>query len=398
MTSNKVSIAAVVALLAIGVAAFVQPRWFGLGATGALDSDKGVAVAPAASKAADAKGPPKGAPGGGPPPVSIVELRPVPVQEELPAVGSLRSNQSVVVRPEVSGRIAQIAFRDGEPVKRGQLLFVLEASVNEAEVAQARAELDLARTNLQRTRDLAQKNFVSDSAQDQAASSVRVLEAKVQLAEARLGKMRIHAPFDGVVGIRGVSVGDYVREGTDLVNIEDVRLMKADFRLPERFFKQLATAQPVDVFADALPNETFRGTIEAINPRIDAQGRSLEVRARLDNPSGRLRPGMFVRVNVVIGSRSNALMVAEEAIVPFGDDFFVFRVDDGKAYRVPVKLGVRRNAQVELLSGASPGDKIVVSGQLRLTRDGMPVRIVAGPGQSPEGRGSSAAATAPGKV
>jgi membrane fusion protein (multidrug efflux system) len=385
MKLNRVSTAALVGLVAIGAAAYLTPRWSGFGeaspVAGSVTGDpaKGGEASSGSVRPA-AKAPGKGPPGG-PPPVVVVTLNPVPVQEELPAVGSLRSNQSVIVRPEVSGRVAQIAFRDGEAVRRGQLLIALDAGVNEAEVAQARAELELAQSNLQRTRDLARKSFVSDSAQDQAASSVKVLEAKLRLAQARLEKMRIVAPFDGMLGIRSVSVGDFVREGTDLVNIEDVQRLKADFRLPERLFKQLVVGQSVDVLADALPGETFRGTIEAINPKIDSGGRSVEVRARLDNPGGRLRPGMFVRVNVVVGSRANALMVPEEAIVPFGDDFYVFRVVDSKAQRVAVKLGIRRNAQVELLSGAVAGDRIVVSGQLRLSGDGIVVRVVsAGPG------------------
>jgi len=405
MKRHTIALVSIVALIVIGVAAYIAPRWSNPLAEGEQGSAAGP-IAKGESKAEDKDKAPAKGPAGGPPPVVVVLLKPVPVQEELPAVGSLRSNQSVVVRPEVSGRVAQIAFRDGMAVKRGQLLFSLDAGVNEAEVAQARAELELAQSNLQRTKDLAQKSFVSDSAQDQAASNVKVLEAKLKLAQARLEKMRITAPFDGVLGIRSVSVGDFVREGTDLVNVEDVQRLKADFRLPERFYTQLVVGQSVDVIADALPSETFRGTIEAINPKIDSGGRSVEVRARLDNPGGRLRPGMFVRVNVVVGSRANALMVPEEAIVPFGEDFYVFRVVDGKAQRVPVKLGVRRNAQVELLAGVESGDQIVVSGQLRLSRDGMPVRIVSAgqggsevpkAGKAPDASGDGKAAAAASK-
>ncbi len=390
MKKHTIALVSIVALIVVGAAAYLAPRWTELLAGNALSADgKGAekAGAPAAGgKAADAKSPAKG-PAGGPPPVEVVELRPTKVQEDLPAVGSLRSNESVVIRPEVSGRIAQIGFRDGQPVSRGQLLIELDSSVNEAEVAQARAELELAQSNLKRTEDLARKSFVSDSAQDQAASNVRVLEARLKLAQARLAKMRITAPFDGVVGIRSVSVGDYVKDGADLVNIEDVRTLKADFRLPERFFKQLKVGLPVEVAADALPDETYVGSIEAINPRVDAGGRSLELRARLANPGQRLKPGMFARVRVIIGSRADALLVPEEAVVPLGDDFFVFRVVNDKAERVLVKLGIRRNAQVELLEGVRPGDLIVVSGQLRLARDGMPVRIVGKAKAAPTGGG-----------
>jgi membrane fusion protein (multidrug efflux system) len=307
--------------------------------------------------------------------VEVVELKPMRVLEAITAVGSLRSNESVVLRPEVSGRIAAIGFRDGQAVRRGQLLVGLDATLNEAEVAQARAEFDLATSNLRRTEDLASKNFVSSSAQDQAASGVQVAEAKLKLAEARLAKMRIVAPFDGVVGLRVVSVGDYVKDGAELVNVEDIRTLKADFRLPERLFPQLKVGLPVELTADALPGTRYVGSVDAINPRVDASGRSLEVRARLDNSDGRLRPGMFARVRVLLGDRPNALMVPEEAVVPLGDDFFVYTVADGKAKRVRVKLGVRRDAQVELLEGVSAGEQVITAG-IRVQRDGQPVRVV----------------------
>jgi membrane fusion protein (multidrug efflux system) len=282
----------------------------------------------------------------------------------------------VVLRSVVAGRVSAIGFRDGQPVRRGQLLVGLDASVNEAEVAQARAELALARSNLQRTEDLARRNFVSSSAQEQAASTVQVLEAKLQLAEARLQKTRIVAPFNGVVGIRSFSTGDYVKDGADLVNVEDVSRLKADFRLPERALARIKVGQEVEVAADALPDARVRGTIDAINPRIDSNGRSLELRAVLPNADGRLRPGMFVRVRVIVGERSDAVVVPEEAIVPAGSEFFVFRVVDDKAMRVKVVPGVRRDGKVEIGSGLAVGDKVVVAGQVRLGGDAQPVRVV----------------------
>ncbi len=267
------------------------------------------------------------------------------MQEDLQAVGSLRSNESVVLRPEVSGRIATIGFRDGQVVKKGQLLIGLDSTLNEAEVAQYRAEYDLALSNLKRSEDLARQKFISSSAQETAASNAQVAEARLKLAQARLSKMKIVSPFDGIVGIRGVSLGDYVKDGTDLVNIEDVRILKVDFRLPERSLSQIKAGQDVEVVADALPNERWQGQIEAINPRVDANGRSLELRGRLDNASGKLRPGMFVRVRVIVGER-NGLLVPEEAIVPSrARSSTSTRWSRGAAKRVPVKIGVRRRRQ-----------------------------------------------------
>lgn len=384
---NSVAILSGVALVVVGLGAYFGQRWISAGpasiAAAADRSAKGVVAdvkssgagsAPKAEVKSQPKAPGKGA-AAGPMPVEVVTVKPSTVQEELQAVGSLRSNESVLLRPEVSGRIAAIGFRDGQPVRRGQLLVALDASLNEAEVAKAQAELNLAQSNLKRTEDLASKNFVSGSAQDTATSNVQVLEANLKLAQVRLSKMRIVAPFDGVAGIRTVSIGDYVRDGADLVNIEDIGTLKVDFRLPERNFAQIKVGQPVLVVADALPGETWRATLEAINPRVDANGRSLELRARLANNSGKLKPGMFVRVRAIVGERPNAILVPEEAIVPAGDDFFVFKVIEGSARRVKVVLGVRRDATVEIVDGLSLGDQVVTLG-MRLSRDGQPVRVL----------------------
>ena len=382
MKNHRVTWIALGLLLIIAAGA-----WFLTSATpgGAVANVKGDAKTDAAASAkADGKasepgksGP--GAPAGGPVPVELVVVKAVPLQDDLQAVGSLRSNESVILRPEVAGRIATIGFKDGQVVRKGQLLVGLDATLNEAEVAQYRAEYDLALSNLKRSEDLAQQKFISSSARETAASNAQVAEARLKLAQARLSKMRIVAPFDGVVGIRGVSLGDYVKDGSDLVNLEDVRNLKVDFRVPERMLSQVRPGQTVEVLADAYPSEKWQGQIEAINPRVDQNGRSLEIRGRLDNTSGRLRPGMFVRVRVIVGERSEALMVPEQAIVPAGDEFFVFLANDGKARRVQVKTGLRREGLVEIVRGLNAGDKVVVSGQQRLGRDGQAVSVVSDP-------------------
>ena len=363
---------AVVALVAVAVIAYFMVGRFAPGPN-AVAGVKGTSQGDASKALPGAAGAGKGATG--PIAVEVIQVKPTTVQEDLQAVGSLQSNESVILRPEVSGRISAIGFKDGQVVRKGQMLIALDNSLNAAEVAQMQAENDLALANLKRSEDLASRKFISSSAQDTAASNAQVAEAKLKLAQARLSKMRILAPFDGVVGIRGVSLGDYVKDGTDLVNVEDVRILKVDFRLPERNLTQIKVGQSIEVVADALPGERFAGNIDAINPRIDANGRSLELRARLENTAGKLRPGMFVRVRVIVGERANALLVPEEAIVPQGQEFFVYRVVEGQARRVPVKIGVRRDARVEIVDGLQAGDQVVTAG-MRLSRDGQPVSIV----------------------
>lgn len=385
---HRVTIIAIGALVAVGAVAYYARDRLAPG-SGPVAGGKTDAKA---AGAADPKGAPgKGGPGG-PTPVEVVSLATSVVKEDLQAVGSLRSNESVILRPEVSGRIAAIGFKDGAIVRKGQLLIQLDATLNEAEVAQTKAEYDLALSNLKRSEDLASRQFISSSAQETAASNAQVAEAKLKLAQARLSKMRIVAPFDGSVGIRNVSLGDYVKDGTDLVNVEDLRVLKVDFRLPERNYSQVHVGQTIEVVADALPSEVWQGQIEAINPKVDANGRSLEIRGRLENTSGKLRPGMFVRVRVIVGERTDALLVPEESIVPQGGEFYVYKVVDGTARRVPVQIGVRRDAKVEILRGLAAGDQVVTAG-MRLSRDGQPVRVLSG---APAGTDAAKAAQSKG--
>ncbi len=394
MKRNRTTAIAVVALAIVAVIAYFAVNRFAPGPN-ALAGVKGSSTPDASKSAPGAPGPGKGGPAG-PIAVQVIQVKPTTVKEDLQAVGSLQSNESVILRPEVSGRISAIGFKDGQVVRKGQMLIALDNSLSAAEVAQMQAENDLALANLKRSEDLASRKFISSSAQDTAASNAQVADAKLKLAQARLSKMRILAPFDGVVGIRGVSLGDYVKDGTDLVNVEDVRILKVDFRLPERNLTQIKTGQAIEVVADALPGERFSGLIDAINPRVDANGRSLEIRGRLENTAGKLRPGMFVRVRVIVGERTNALLVPEEAIVPQGADFYVYKVVDGQARRVPVRIGVRRDALVEIVEGLTSGDQVVTAG-MRLSRDGQPVRILQ-PDAAPDGAPGAPKGEGSGKV
>jgi membrane fusion protein (multidrug efflux system) len=291
------------------------------------------------------------------------------------AVGSLRSNESVVLRPETAGRISSINFKDGSAVAKGALLVGLDSATQSAEFDQARANLGLAQVNLKRTRELFEKKFVSQQALDNTEAGLKVQEAALALAQARLDKMRIKAPFTGVVGIRNVSVGDYVKEGQELINLEDISTLKIDFRLPEAYLGQLKPGQTIEVSSDALPGQKFEAVLDAVNPLVDTGGRAIESRAHLANADGRLRPGMFVRVRLIFEQRSKVLLVPEQAIVPDTKTPFVFVVQEGKAMRVPVKTGLRRNAQVEIVEGLKADDEVVTAGQMKL-RDGASVSAV----------------------
>lgn len=310
--------------------------------------------------------------------------------DDVTAVGTLRSNESVVLRPEVAGRIAAIRFREGGPVLRGDALVDFDAAVQQAEVQQARANLALAQANFGRTEDLFNRKFLSQSARDEAASRLEVARANMALAEARLDKMRIRAPFAGIVGIRNVSVGDYVKEGEDLVNLEDIATLKVDFRLPEIYLAQIRPGQKLELASDAVEGKSFAAVVSAIDPLVDEHGRAVVMRATLQNEGLRLRPGMFARVRLILEERANVAVVPEQALVPApGDVQFVYRVVDGTAQRVEVKTGVRRGTRVEIVKGVQAGDVIVTAGQQKL-RDGAAVKVV-GAGQAPVAPAAGAA-------
>jgi membrane fusion protein (multidrug efflux system) len=337
------------------------------------------AQVPVAGGAAGPGGAAKGP--GGPVTVEVAKVATATVQEDIDAVGTLRSNEAVVVRPEISGRIDRLNFTEGAAVQKGQVIVALDDSVPAAELAQAKANLALAESNYQRTQELEKQKFVSATAKDQALNGLRVAQANVQLAEARLAKTKIVAPFGGIIGIRQVSVGDYVKEGQDLVTLEDISALKVDFRVPELLLAALRPGQTVEMATDALPGRKYVATVDAIDPLVDQAGRAVLLRARLRNSDGQLRPGMFVRTRLIVSQREKALTVPEEALVPVGADQFVFRVADGKAQRVKVRVGVRRGGAVEVLEGLAVGDTVVTAGQLKL-RDGVPV-VAGGPGGKP---------------
>ena len=319
-----------------------------------------------------------GAGGGprGPVGVEVAKVDRRAVTEDAVAVGSLRANETVALRSEVAGRIDRLGFTDGQRVQKGAMLISLDASVAAAEAEQSRAELGLARANYERTAELARRNFVSQSAQDQAAANLKVSEAKLRLAEAKLAKSEIRAPFTGVMGLRNVSPGDYVKDGADLALIEDIATMKVDLRMPERYFGRIRPGQLVQLSFDSLPGKTFVATLQAIDAQIDANGRSMLARGKLANPDGALRTGMFAKARVVLRENPQALTIPEEAVFSQGADTFVWKIDDGKAVRTKLELGLRRDSRVEVLAGLAFGDTIVTAGQLRLQRDGQEVRVI----------------------
>ena len=325
-------------------------------------------------------GPAGAAPAGrpaGPPPVTVesAKVQRVALPQTLSAVGSLLSDESVVLRPEVGGRIVRIGFREGERIAAGTVLFQLDDALPRAELEQALANLALAESQAQRAQELQQQGFISAQARDEAENKLKVAQAAVSLSRARLARTVIRAPFDGVITLRSVSVGDFVREGQDLVGLESVAALKVDFRVPEMLLARVSVGQALQIGIDALPGVQAEGRVYAINPIVDAQGRSVVLRARIENPTDAMRPGMFARLRLLLQEQADSLVVPETALVPEGTNQFVYRIEEGRAQQVRVEIGQRRDGQVEIVSGLAADDEIVTAGQLKL-RPGAAVRVV----------------------
>lgn len=316
-----------------------------------------------AQPAKDAKSPAKGPPAM---PVKAVAAKVAPAVDEASAVGTLRADESVVIRPEIAGRIADIRFEEGQRVARGALLATLDAGEAKAQLASATAQAKLDAQRLERAEDLHRKNFISQQGLDEARSNAARSGAAVREIEARLAKSELRAPFAGVIGLRSVSAGAFVAAGTDIARLEKMDQLKMDFRVPESFLARVRPGQQVKAAVDAYPDQDFGGAIYAIEPGIDEGTRTILVRARVANPESRLRPGMFARVTLRLGARDRAVWIPEQAIVPKGRDNFVFRVVDGKADMVKVQLGVRKPGEVEVTGGVAGGDLVVTDGTLRL--------------------------------
>lgn len=291
---------------------------------------------------------------------------------KLKAVGTLASNQSVMIRPEIAGRLTKIHFKNGAIVKAGTLLAELDKSVLQAEVARARASLDLAQKEHKRAAELLQRGTGTKQRKDETFAALRLSEADLALAQAQLDKLEIYAPFNGTLGIRRLDVGAYLGAGEDIVNLEQIDPVKINFEVPERFIGELQPGKEIQLRTDAYVGEIFQAWISVIDPQINPRTRAAQVQALANNRGGRLKPGQFVSVTLRVNERQGATFVPEQALVPNSEEPAVFRVEDGVARLVPVKTGIRVARHIEILFGVAPGEIIVTAGQQRLG-DGAPV-------------------------
>lgn len=304
--------------------------------------------------------------------VTLAPVQPARFVEQIDAVGTARANEQVTLTAPVTQRIVRLNFDDGAYVAKGQVIAVLEAATQNAQLAQANARAKEANQQLQRLETLKARGFATRSAVDTQVALAG--QAAAQAAEARAGiaDRVVRAPFGGWVSLRNISAGAVVSAGTEIVTVSDVSRIKLDFPVPETLLAQLKPGQPIVATAAAYPDQPFRGTVDTIDPVLNPQTRAATVRAVLANGDRRLKPGMLLTVTIEAAART-APAVPELALVGEGENRFVFTVQNGKARRVQVRTGLRQNGLVEIVDGLSAGQRVVTEGVVKIA-DGQDVR------------------------
>ncbi len=320
-----------------------------------------------------------------PPPEAVTSAKVEEAQwaSSRPAIGSLVAVRGVTLGSELAGLIRDITFDSGAAVKKGQVLVKLDTSAEEAQLKAAQADAALSRLNLQRAKSLREGESNSPADLDAAEARAKQASATVANLEAIISKKSIRAPFDGRISIRQVELGQVLSAGAPIANLQSVTPIYADFWLPQQALADLETGQAVQLQTDTFAGATWKGDISAINPEVDTATRNVKVRATFPNDDGRLRPGMFVNVQVLTGEKHRVLVVPVTSVLyaPYGDTIFVIenkKDASGKGASVVrqqfVRLGERRGDFISVTSGLEKGQAIVSSGAFKL-RNGMAVAV-----------------------
>jgi len=320
-----------------------------------------------------------------PPPEAVTTI--VAAEEEWPvalsAIGTVTAVQGVTVSADLPGIVERIAFQSGRTVKRGDVLVKLDTRQEEAQLAAAEAQLELARLNYDRMKALVAEDAVSRAEYDRAAAEAKQAEARIGEIRATIARKTIRAPFSGVLGIRQANLGQYLAGGDAVVPLQSLHPIYVDFGVPQQDAARLRIRGPVRIIAEDLGGAEFTGRITAINSVVDAATRNVQVQATLANADGRLRPGMFVQTEVVVGASQTVVPLPASAVsfAPYGDSVFVvteMKNEDGAVYKgvrqQVVKLGPAKGDQVAVLSGVKPGEEVVTSGVFKL-RNGAAVNV-----------------------
>jgi len=293
--------------------------------------------------------------------------------QEIHAIATLTA-RSVQITPEIAGHVNSVLFQDGAAVTRGTVLVQLDDAVLKTKYESAKARLQYIENNFKRMATLGKKGVIAQQAIDQAEAELKEQRALTQENEVMLNKMKLVAPFDGVVGKSQVNPGDYVTVGQNIVLLTDTKHLRIEYTVPEKYLPHLKMGQAVKVTAAAYPDKVFSGKLTFISPTVNADNRSIALYAEISNDEGLLASGMYVDASQALGSTEHALMVPARSLVPVLDGAQVFKVVNGKAYSVNVVIGKRTADSVQVTQGLSKNDVVVTDGQMKI-KNGMDVKV-----------------------
>ncbi len=296
-----------------------------------------------------------------------------PFSDFLSLSGSIEPNEVINLRSEISGIVEELNFSEGGNVSNGQMLIKINDAELRAQLTQAKTRNSLAAENERRAKLLLQKEAISQEEYDIASADYRTAEAQIQLIEAQLIKTAIRAPFSGTIGLRNISKGSYITPTTDIAQLVDVRKVKLEFSIPERYATKVKIGSSVR-FTVQGTNEEFSAKIYAVEPLVETATRTLRVRAVADNSNSRLIPGTFANVIFPLETIENGLLIPAEALIPIQNGKKIFIKKDGLAKEILVETGARTDADVLIVKGANEGDTVLTSGVMSL-RDGNPVNV-----------------------
>jgi multidrug efflux system membrane fusion protein len=320
------------------------------------------------------------------PPPTPVAVAPAVVQDvpqRLPAIGTLAAMRAVTVAPQVAGRVTKLSFEAGAHVKAGDALVQLDDQTERADLEAQKAQARLAELNLTRAKELLKSQAAAKATVDQQQAQLDEIRANIDKTEALIAYKLVKAPFDGVLGLRQIDLGQFLQAGTPVVTLTDLSKLYVNFTLPEQARRQVSVGQTVEITNDAFPGRVFDAKVTAIEPQLNADMRAIKVQATMDNPENLLLPGMFANLEVVLPPRQNVITIPETAVdfTLYGDSVFVIREEKGedgatvlKAVRTPIKVGDHVKGQVVVQSGLEAGMKVAASGQIKLS-NGAPVTI-----------------------
>lgn len=305
--------------------------------------------------------------------VVTVPVRLADVSQSYQALGTANANESITITSKITGTVRSINFTEGQTVQKGHVLVELDDREAKATLASAVADEATAKANYDRAAQLLTSGNSPKATVDTLRSTLEGAQARAEAARARLADLTIRAPFAGKLGLRRLSVGALVSSGTLITTLDDSSVMKLDFSVPETLLSRVRAGAEVVARSDAYPSKTFNGIARTVDSRVDPVTRAVEVRAEVPNPDGLLQQGMLLTATIVLDKRDAAMLIPEEALVPIGEDQFVFVIEGGKAVQKKIVLGERMRGSVEVRDGISKEAKVIVGGLQRL-RDGMTVR------------------------